>query len=71
MNGNTTIERCAACAAFVTTLAGRFALRKPRAARDHNQQRRERGGERREPEMLLLRRARRERHGFPRLRGLA
>ena len=40
----------------------------PRAARDHNQQRRERGGERREPETPLLRRGRCGRHGFRRLR---
>ena len=43
----------------------------PRAARDHNQQRRERGGERREPETPLLRRGRcgrHRRHGFRRLR---
>ena len=42
----------------------------PRAARDHNQQRRERGGERREPETPLLRRGRcgDRRHGFRRLR---
>ena len=42
----------------------------PRAARDHNQQRRERGGERREPETPLLRRGRCGRHGFRRFRRL-
>ena len=42
----------------------------PRAARDHNQQRRERGGERGEPETPLLRRGRCGRHGFRRFRRL-
>ena len=42
----------------------------PRAARDHNQQRRERGGERREPEAHLLPRGRCGRHGFRRFRRL-
>ena len=40
----------------------------PRAARDHNEQRRERGGERREPETPFLRRGRRGRHGRQDLR---
>ena len=40
----------------------------PRAARDHNEQRRERGGERGEPETPFLRRGRCGRHGFRRLR---
>ena len=40
----------------------------PRAARDHDEQRRERGGERREPETPLRRRGRRGRDGFRRLR---
>ena len=42
----------------------------PRAARDHDQQRRERCGERREPEAPLLRHRRCGRHGFRRFRRL-
>ena len=58
-NGSTTIEsRAASAGAFVATLAGQFVLRSPRAARDHNQQRRERGGERHEPRGLFRRRLR-------------
>ena len=49
-------------------LAGWFALRQPRAARDHHQQCRERGGKRRESETPLLWRGRCGRHGFRRLR---
>ena len=55
----------------MATLAGRFALRSHHAPPAiTTKQRRERGGERREPETPLLRSRRCGRHGFGRFRGL-